>query len=184
MKNKRLPGRLPGLFRHKSYAAWLVYGLGALCVLLLQSAPHFFPTLWGARPVPLVLFVTCVALCEGAQLGAMIGALAGLLWGIYSFRLFGFDALVLMLIGLAAGLLVEWLLRANFLSAVLLCAGATLTQALLEWLFCYVLFWKEQSVTVLWRVFLPNCLYTVVLTPLMYWAVRGLARRIRRRARG
>ena len=133
--------------------------------------------------VPIVLLVVCVALCEGAQAGAIIGALSGLLWGIYSFRLFGFDALVLMLIGLTAGLLVEWLLRANLLTALLLCTGASLAQALLEWLFCYVLFFKEQVLVVLCRVYLPNCLYTAVLTPLMYWLVLGLARLIRRRSR-
>lgn len=175
--------RFPGLFRHKNYLSFLVYGLAALVVLLLQSAPHLFPSLWGARPVPVVLLVVCVALCEGAQAGAIIGGLAGLLWGIYSFRLFGFDALVLMLIGLTAGLLVEWLLRANLLSALLLCAGACVAQALLEWLFCYVIFFKEQVFAVLVQVYLPNCLYTVVLTPLMYWLVLGLARMIRRNVR-
>lgn len=175
--------RIPGLFRHKNYLSLLIYGLAALTVLLLQNAPHLFPTLWGARPVPIVLLVVCVALCEGAQAGAIIGALSGLLWGIYSFRLFGFDALVLMLLGLTAGLLVEWLLRANLLSALLLCTGACLAQALLEWLFCYVLFFKEQVLAVLCRVYLPNCLYTVLLTPLMYWLVLGLARLIRRSIR-
>lgn len=175
--------RIPGLFRHKNYLSMLVYGLAALAVLLMQTAPHLFLSLWGARPVPIVLLVVCVALCEGAQAGAIIGALSGLLWGIYSFRLFGFDALVLMLIGLTAGLLVEWLLRANLLTALLLCTGASLAQALLEWLFCYVLFFKEQVLVVLCRVYLPNCLYTAVLTPLMYWLVLGLARLIRRRSR-
>ena len=123
----------------------LLIGLAALAVLLMQTAPHLFLSLWGARPVPIVLLVVCVALCEGAQAGAIIGALSGLLWGIYSFRLFGFDALVLMLIGLTAGLLVEWLLRANLLTALLLCTGASLAQALLEWLFCYVLFFKDPE---------------------------------------
>ena len=73
--------------------------------------------------------------------------------------------------------------RIRLLSALLLCAGACLVQALLEWLFCYVLFFKEQVFSVLCRVYLPNCLYTVVLTPLMYWLVLGLARLIRRSTR-
>lgn len=175
--------RIPGLFRHKNYLSLLVYGLAALVVLLMQTAPHLFPTLWGARPVPIVLLVVCVALCEGAQAGAIVGALSGLLWGIYSFRLFGFDALVLMLIGLTAGLLVEWLLRANFSTAMLLCAGTILLWTILDWLFFFVLADTERPLSVLLRVLLPDALYTMLLAPLLFWPVLWLAHFVRRHGR-
>ena len=170
-----------GLFLSKTTSSWLVYGLLTLLIVLMQMAPHFFPSVWHARPVPLVLFVVCVALFEGARVGGGIGLLAGLLWDVYSFRLFGYDALILMMIGIAVGLLVQWLLRANFLSAMLLCTAGVLLQTFLEWLFCYVIFLKEESLAVLGKVYLPNALYTVMLAPLMYWCVLGIARLLRRR---
>ncbi|MBQ9860133.1 MAG: rod shape-determining protein MreD [Clostridia bacterium] len=169
-----------GLFLSKTSSSWLAYGLMALLIMLLQMAPHFFPSIWHARPVPLVLFVVCVALFEGARLGGGIGLLAGLLWDVYSFRLFGYDALILMVIGIAVGLLVQWLLRANFLSAMLLCTAGVLIQTLFEWLFCCVIFLKEESLAVLGKVLLPNALYTIVLAPLMFWLVLGVARFLRR----
>ncbi len=177
MKTKRSGG----LFGSRSYITWLVYGLGALLVMLMQTAPRFFPTVLYARPTPLILFVVCVGLFGGARIGALIGLLGGLLWDIYAFRLFGFDALVLMLIGLAAGLLVEWLLRANFITAMLLCGGAVLTHALLDWLFCHVIFLEEQLFSLFFKQYIPNAIYSMVLAPLMYYAVLLLARFVRRR---
>ncbi len=180
MKTKKASGS----FWSKSTLSWVVYGLFTLCVLVMQTAPRFFPTIAHARPVPLVLLVVCVAVFEGARIGAGIGLLAGLLWDIYSFRLFGFDALILMALAVAVGLLVQWLLRANFFSAMLLCAGGILVQALLEWLFCYAIFQREETWTILLQVYLPNCLYTLLLAPLMYWLVLVLARSLRRRSNG
>lgn len=173
--------RLGDAFRHKNISSLLLYGVGALIILLLQNAPAFFPTVWYARPVPLVAYVVCVAVLEGAKAGAFIGTLSGVLWGLYAFRVFGFDALVLMLIGLTVGLLVEWLLRANFLSAMLLCAASVLAQALIEWLCSYIIFYKPTAFPILLQVYLPNCLYTIVLSPLIYWVVLQLARLLRRK---
>ena len=180
MKTKRRTvALLPG-----SGLKWLVYGLLTLCVMLMQMAPRFFPVVAGARPVPLVLLVVCVALFEGARMGAGIGLLAGLLWDVYVFRPFGFDALILMVVGLMVGLLVQWLLRANFLAAMLLSIGSVLAQSLLEWICCYLLFRKEQMWQILVKVYLPNALYTVLLAPLMFWLILWIARLLRRRTNG
>ncbi|MBQ1950257.1 MAG: rod shape-determining protein MreD [Clostridia bacterium] len=170
-----------GTFWLKNYISWIVYGLSAVLMVLVQNAPHLFPTLWHARPVPIVLFVVCVAVLEGARIGAVVGLGAGLLWDIYAFHLFGFNALILLAVGLTVGVLVEWLLRANFLSSMLLCGGALLAQALLEWFFCYVIFGREGVWHILWKVYLPNAVYTALLAPAMYYLVLWIARFIRRR---
>ena len=173
--------RLGDAVRHKNISSLLLYGVGALVLLLLQNAPSFFPSVWYARPVPLVAYVVCVAVLEGAKAGAIIGAISGTLWGLYTFRVFGFDALLLMAIGLVVGLLVEWLLRANFLSAMLLCAASVLAQALIEWFCNYIIFYKQTAFAVLLRVYMPNCLYTILLSPLIYWIVLRLAHLLRRK---
>ena len=173
-----------GFFPSKTALSWMVYGLLALLIMLLQTAPNVFPTIGYARPVPLVLFVVCVALFEGARIGGIVGLVAGLLWDVYSFRLYGYDALILMAIGITVGLLVQWLLRANFLSAMLLCVGGVCAQAFFEWLFCYAFFQKEEVWTVLAKVYAPNALYTILLAPLMYWLILGVALFLRRRTNG
>ena len=176
MKTKQTAGSFVG----RNYLTWLVYGLGAIVLTLMQNAPNFFPTIGFARPTPLVLFVVCVAMFEGPRIGAAIGVFSGLLWDLYSMRVFGFTALQMLFISVIVALLVQWLLRTNFLSGMLLCVGGVVALMLLEWFFRYVLYMNDEMLTILLSVYLPNALYTVLLSPLMYWLVLALARFLRR----
>ena len=162
---------------------WIVYCACAFFMMLMQMAPRFFPIVYGARPTPLILLVVCVAMFEGSRIGAILGAVAGLLWDLYSFRVFGLHAMLLMLIGVAVGLLVQLILRTNFLSGMLLCLCAVLVHTFLEWLLCYVLFLNDESIAVLLNVYLPNALYTVLLSPFVYLITLFLARMLRRQKR-
>ena len=175
--------RLAGLIRRRTLITWLVYGAAEIVLLLLQTAPRAFPAVFGARPLPLLVLVACIATFEGGKGGAVAGFFAGLLWDILSLRLFGFDALVLMLTGLCCGLLVEWLLRANFSTAMLLCAGTVLLWTMLDWLFFFVLADTERPLSVLLRVLLTDALYTMLLAPLLFWPVLWLAHFVRRHGR-
>lgn len=169
------------LFRMQNCLPWIVYCALALSLALLQMSPHGFPIIGYARPTPLVIFTVCVAMLEGPMTGSIMGVVAGLLWNLYSPRLFGYYGLMLMVIGLTVSLLVQWLLRANFLSAMLLCTGGVAVYTLLDWLLCYALFLHPEAGVVLAKVFLPNALYTILLSPFMYWLVLWLAKLLRRK---
>lgn len=173
-----------GFFWLQNYLSWIVYGLGALVIMLMQNAPRLFPVIGYARPTPLILFAICVAMFEGPRIGAIIGVFTGLLWDLYAFRLFGLNALLILAITVTVGLLVQLILRTNFISGMLLCGSGVVIHMLLDWLICYALFMHEETWTVLLKVYLPNALYTVILSPLMYWMVLGLARFIRRKKNG
>lgn len=177
MKNKKSAGSV----RMQQYWSWIVYSAAVLLIALLQMSPQGFPVIAYARPVPLILFTVCVAMLEGPTVGSVMGVVAGLLWDMYSSHIFGYYGLMLMAIGLTVSLLVQWLLRANFLSAMLLCVGGVTVYTLLDWLICYVLFLRDEAASVLVRVYLPNALYTVLLSPLMYWLILILARFLRRK---
>lgn len=177
MKTKKTSG----LFRMQNYWTWILYGIMVLLVASMQMSPRCFPEVMFARPTPLVIFVVCVAMLEGPEVGSIIGMVAGLLWDLQSFRIFGYYGLMLLCFGLVVGLLVQWLLRANFLSAMVLCFSGVMAYTLLDWLICYVLFIDPETITVLMKMYLPNALYTVVLSPLMYGFVLMLARFLRRR---
>lgn len=177
MKTKQAAGSFVG----RNYLSWIVYGLAALVIMLMQNAPNFFPPIFFARPAPLVLFVVCVAMFEGYRTGAAVAIISGFLWDLYSDRVFGFTALQLLFISVIVALLVQWLLRTNFWSSMLLCVSGVLVQMITEWFFRYVLFLSGESLVILWRVYLPNALYTIILSPLVYWLVLFLARFLRKK---
>lgn len=163
------------------YLKWTAYGLLLLGAALLQMAPHVFPEIGGARPCLLLPVVVSIAMFEGPIGGAAAGVAAGLLWDLYAARLFGFNALILLVIGCVCGLLVRLLIRNNVLSATLLILGALLVQGLLDW-FCYYVIWmREEPLFVLWRFVLPNMAYTLVLAPALYGLTLFVAKMLRRR---
>ena len=163
----------------KRYLAWTAYGLILLLSLLIQFAPHFFE-IAGAKPMLLIPAVMCIAMYTGPTGGLVAGAVAGFAWDVFGEGILGLHGLLLMLCGTACGLLTWLLIRNNVLSATLLCGGAALLITLLLWSVTYVLFGKEQPFTVLFYYYLPDWLYTAAVSPLMYYAVRFCARRVRR----
>ena len=80
MKTRVNVGHLTQLLQQKSYLPWLAYGLSTLLVVLLQTAPNAFPTIFFARPTPLTTFVICIAILGGARTGTTVGVIAGLFW--------------------------------------------------------------------------------------------------------
>lgn len=163
----------------KLYLRWFAYALILLLVSLLQAAPRLFPAVGGAHPCPLIAAVVCIAMFEGPFVGAAVGVGGGLLWALYADRLFGFDALLLLVVGCACGLLVQVLIRNNWMSALSLNAATLLLYVLVDWLVRYVLFAQAGLWHALWYILLPNALYTFVLSPAVYYLAYRVARSLR-----
>lgn len=163
----------------KMYLRWFAYGLILLLVSVLQCAPRVFPAIGGAHPVPLIPMVVCIAMFEGPLTGAGVGVGAGILWAVYTDRLFGFDALLLLVTGCVCGLLVQVLIRNNWMSALLLNGTVLVAYTLIDWLVRFVLFADEGALFALWYILLPNMLYTFALYPLIYWIAYRVARGLR-----
>ncbi|HJD22950.1 MAG TPA: rod shape-determining protein MreD [Firmicutes bacterium] len=163
------------------YLKWTAYGLILLLALLLQSAPRLFPEIAGGRPVLLIPLAVAIAMCEGPVGGAAAGVAAGLLWDLFSDRLLGFNALILMALCCAAGLLIQLLMRNNLLSFLMLIAGTLAIQGILDLFFNHILVSQAEPAYVLLHLLLPNAVYTLVLSPLLYGAVYGISRLLRRR---
>ncbi len=177
----KLREKNPLRFVSAGYLRWTAYGLLLLLAALLQMTPRLLPAVCGARPLLLVPLVVCIALFTGPMGGAAAGVAAGLLWDVFSERLFGFNALLLLVAGCACGLLVRLLLRNNLWTALLLCAGAGLFQVLCDWFFNYALLAYERPFTVLAISYLPNLLYTLILSPLLYAMTYGVTKLLRNR---
>ena len=146
----------------------VIYVLIALVCYLAQMTPHGFPSVCGARILPLIPLTVFAAMYAGPVAGAWTGILTGLFWDVYADRLFGMNALILLLIGCACGLLVRLLLRNNLLTALLLCAVALLSYSVVDWVLNVVLLRAEGMWSALLSVALPNCLYTFLLSPVLY----------------
>ena len=159
----------------------VAYGALVLLFGLWQFSPRAWPVIGGGRPLLLVPLTAAVAMFAGPVAGAAAGVAAGVFWGLYSDALFGFHALLLLVIGCAVGLFVRLLLRNNWLSAALLCGGAVVTYTLLDWLCNYLLPLREGLFLLLWHTVLPNMVYTLILSVPIYGVVRGVTKLLNNR---
>ena len=158
-------------------AKYLTYGLVLLLLYVLQTTPGLF-VIFGAKPMLVVPAAIAIAMCEGEFVGGLYGAFAGLLCDMGSSMLFGFNGFLLTFFCVVTGLLVIHLMHCNAWNAILFTFITMLAIGSLEFLFGYGM-WGLENV---WMIYtyrtLPLIVYTAVVSPLPFWLMRGIHRKL------
>lgn len=163
------------------YLKWTAYGLVILLTAILQSLPHFLPVLGSARPTLMVPVTVCIAMFEGPIGGAAAGVFGGVLWDLFSDRLLGFNALILLIICCICGLMSQLFIRNNLISSMLMTAAALFVQGLINWFLNDFLLESSQALFALINFTLPGFFYSLILTPPLYLAVYKVSKLLRNR---
>lgn len=146
---------------------------------MLQNTAHLFPTIFGARAFLLIPVVVCISMFEKDVTAALFGAFAGMLWDMTSAVNDGFNTIFLMLIGSICGILVNFIMRNNMVTAMLLSSGALLLYSLSYWLIFVIARGVEGGASMFLTFFLPCSVYTLVFTPLIYLIIRLFMKKLR-----
>ena len=155
---------------------WFFYALGLFPIWVLDAYILNRLPVFGVIPMLLPLAVVSVAVLEGAYAGTGFGLAVGLLWGLSYPG--GFGALVfgMALTGMLTGAAAQYVLNQNFFSCLLCSAiafgvldGLQLVRAL---------FIRLDSLDVLLQVAVPEVLWSLCWTPVVYLIFRLVARRV------
>ncbi len=138
---------------------WTLYALVLILSYVLAQNPYLF-SLWGLRPLLILPVAVSVAMFEHEFAGGLFAAAAGILWGCSADAVFGYYAILLLVVGVAAGLICSYGMSPTLLTSLLLTGGAALLIGLLDFFFFYVLW----SYTELGRFFITRLLPTILLT--------------------
>lgn len=103
---------------------WLAYACALLPVWFLERFVLSAFPLWGIKPMLLPLAAMAVATLEGATAGAGFGLAVGILFDAVDPSAPGVMIFLLSLLGLAAGLLSQYVLRQNLIGCFLTSALA------------------------------------------------------------
>ena len=157
---------------------WLTikYSLYTVLIILLyvlQSTPGFL-LIFDVKPNLAVPAAICIAMREGEFVGGLYGAFAGALCDLGGPYIFGLNAIIFLIAGTAAGLLVIYMLRPGVINFVFLTAGALFTRSLLDYLFHYAMWEYENVWMVLVYHLLPGVLYSAAVSPLCYFAANSI----------
>ena len=155
---------------------WSVYALGLLLVWVLDA--YILPRypLLGISPMLLPPALAAVAVLEGAFAGTGFGLAVGLLWELAYPGGFGGLVLFMALAGLATGALSQYALSQS-LPGCLLCTAGVLA-ALDSLRVLRGLITDSAGLPALLQVAVPECLLTLVWTPLVYLLFRTIFNRV------
>ena len=155
---------------------WLVYALGLLPVWLLDA--YILPRypLWGTVPMLLPLAAAAVSVLEGAYAGTGFGLVVGLLWELAYPGGFGGLVFYLALAGMAMGAVSQYALSQSFLGCLICSAGVL---GLLDCLrVARMLFINAASLSSLLQLAVPEFLWSLVWTPLVWLLFRAIYDRV------
>ena len=155
---------------------WLFYALGLLPVWLLDA--YILPRypLFGVTPTLLPLAVSAVAVLEGSYAGTGFGLAVGLLWELAYSGGSGGLIFLMALSGMAMGSLAQYALKQSFPGHLICSAGVLSVLGLLR-VACRI-FTNTAALPSLLQVAVPEFLWSIVWTPLVWILFRAIYRRV------
>lgn len=162
--------------RRDLFHKWSVYAL-ALFVLWVTDA-YILPRypLFGVTPTLLPLAVAAVAVLEGAYAGTGFGMAVGLLWELAYPGGFGGLVIGMALAGIAMGGLSQYALSQSFPGCLVCSAGVLAALGLLR--VGRGLLTNTADLGALLQVAVPEFLWSVVWTPLVWLLFRAVYNRV------
>lgn len=162
--------------RQDLFRKWFVYALALVPVWLLDACILSRYPLFGIRPMLLPLAVVAVAVLEGSRAGAGFGLGVGLLWALAYASGTGMMVIGLTLVGLLTGAAAQYALSQSFLGCLLCSAGAL--GAIDLWRVVVRLFVRSAGLPSLLRVAVPEILWSLAWTPLVYLIFRAVYQKV------
>jgi rod shape-determining protein MreD len=147
------------------------YMLMLLTVYVLQVTPGLF-SLFGVKPMPVIALAVCIAMAEGEFAGGLYGVFCGLLLDFGAFTLFGINSVLMLICGVATGLLTIYLVRDGLRSAFLLTLAAAALVGVAGYFFLYGMWNLEGAVRIFFNRTVPMIFYTSLCAIPIY---KGLA---------
>lgn len=164
--------------RRYNLLKWLVYGFCLLLLAVFQMQAPFYPHFTNITPLFLIPAVISIAMLEGETAGGLYGIAAGLFWDNGTGRIFGFNALLLMVLGVAIGLFIKYLFKPSALSTVLFTALFSFTHLLLTWFFFCFLAGDTDILFALLHTILPTVCVTLLFAAPLYLGAKLINSRL------
>ena len=155
---------------------WFAYALGLVPVWLLDA--YILPRypLYGSAPMLLPLAAAAVAVLEGAYAGTGFGLAVGLLWELAYPGGFGGLVFFLALAGMVMGAVSQYALNQSFPGCLICSAGVLGLLDLLR--VARGMLTNQASLPQLLRVAVPEFLWSLAWTPLVWLLFRIIYRRV------
>lgn len=161
--------------RKKVFILRLINTLFFIVLIAFQYNGVFSIKIQAANPMlPLALLVS-ISIFSSELTTAISGLIVGIFIDSVSSTVPGFHAIVFLILGLSASLIVKHLFNNNIFSACALCLICGVFYYLLRWIFCYAFMLSlTENLTYLMRTALPSAIYTAIFIIPFYYLEKFL----------
>lgn len=158
----------------KNIIKWVIYSLMLYVLLVLQTTPGLFE-IKGVKPMLILPLAVFVAVFEGEKGGLFFAIATGILTDLASDKILGFTSIILSVCCIAIALLTIFLVRATLINCCVLCTVTLSIYCLLDYLFYYLIWGYSGTFAILLRHYLPMVVYSAIISPLIFIAVKAVA---------
>ena len=150
----------------KTAVRWIVYYIVIFLFFTIMTSGTW------RKPLILVPVVLCIAVNNNQYASAFTGAVCGFLIDISCGKLFGYNAIILMIFCIVVSLLFEFYLRYKFVSFLFVSAVVSYIQCLLDYKFYYEIWNYENTELIFTEYTLKVWAYTVISSVFVYLLFR------------
>ncbi len=160
---------------------FIVYFLEILICYLIQSTLYRYVGLADIMPNLLLILIVSIAYMRGNMIGLTIGLFSGLLVDLmYASYVVGIRALLFMLLGYLIGFLHKYYSEDDYTLPIVIIAVSDLIYNFFYYVFEYLLRGRMNIVFYMRRIVLPEIIYTVVVSILLYKLLHTINNRMYR----
>lgn len=157
----------------------VILALLVLITYIFQNTGGLFPAPAGIHAILLIPLTICIGMFEREFAGIFFGLFAGTMLDAFNSDSICFNSIIFTVIGFSAGALITYLMRNNLVCAAILTAFFTFSYNSLYFIL-YCLFDGEPNpLSVYFRYFFLSVIYTSVFTPLYYYIIREISRKLK-----
>lgn len=157
------------------YIRFLAYTIEILVFFVVGRIPNLIPEINHAKPMILVLVVIMIALFEGRTIGIIFGFMAGLFLDAGAMGSIGFYAAALTCIGFLVGTMAQKIIKFNLITSVAVAIAFTAAFYFAHFIFEFLFCGYSDAIYTLLNHYLVGMLYTVMLSPFVYFFNKAFA---------
>lgn len=146
---------------------------------LFQNTGGLFPAPAGVHAILLIPLTVCISMFEREFAGLFFGLFAGAMLDSFSADSICFSSVALTVVGFACGALITYLMRNNLLCATILTVLFTFLYNTLYFLFYCAFGGEAHPIYIYFRYFFLSVIYTCLFTPLYYFIIREISKKLK-----
>lgn len=161
------------------YIRFLAYIIEILAFFVVERIPNLIPSVNYVKPMILVPVAIMIALFEGKMVGTAFGFIIGVFLDAGAEGKIGFYSATLACVGFLVGTAAQKIIKFNLITSVAIAiaaiAGLYFTHFVFKFLFCGY----SDIIYTLLNHYLIGMLYTVMLSPFIYFFNKAFATNIK-----